>query len=295
MIGYWFGRTRAVPLGRDEALPFLPWVFALMAFVAAMAGIGLIVLDDTLRAAERSLAARLTVQVPVEASHARLQTILAVLRQTPGVQSVHLLTAEETARLLEPWLGSPVPIDELPVPHMIDVGLDPSRTVDLATLREQLASVVPDTRIDDHRAWVEDRRAGARPLWGILAAAVAVPLLMIAVATIFAARAAVSARESLLELLHLLGASDCDIARPFAIRALLHGLLGGAISAVAVLATLAVLGNLGDLLPLRQPIAPIGLADWRLWAVLVGVILVAGLIAALSAPAVVLRRLTRLP
>ena len=126
---------RVPPLFAGEAANwFAPLLVALIVYVASLAGIGLILVDETLRASENLLSGRLTVQIPADASAARVETILAVLRQTPGVGSVHLLTPSETSRLLEPWLGSPVPLEEFPVPRLIDVGLDPAAAIDLAKL-----------------------------------------------------------------------------------------------------------------------------------------------------------------
>ncbi len=112
MIGYRFGAWRELPLEIDQSGHLLPVIVAVLVYLAGLGGIGLIVLDDALRAfPEHALETTLKAVpgVPAEASNARLETVLALLRQTPGIQSVHLLEPAETARLLEPWLGS-VPV-----------------------------------------------------------------------------------------------------------------------------------------------------------------------------------------
>lgn len=284
---------RTLPLGRDDVLRFLPWLFALMAYVAGLAGIGLLAIDDTLRASEGPVAARLTVQIPAEASNARLQTVLAMLNQTAGVRSVHLLTPAETARLLEPWLGTPVPIEELPVPRLIDLGIDPDEAIDLAKLREQLASVAPEARLDDQRGSLGGLRAATRPLRLTLAAVIGAALLLTAVLAVFATRAALVIRGSVIELLNMLGAPDRDVAHPFAIRALWAALLGGGIAAVAVLLTLAAFDGVAAIVSPVAPVAGIGAADWRLWAILFGTAITAGLVAMASALVTVRCRLAR--
>ena len=283
----------ALPLGRGEGLPILPWLVALMVYMAGLSAVGLAVAGDAVRAAERSVGGRLTVQVPPETSAPRLQTVLALLRQNPAVQSAEVLSAEDTARLLEPWLGSPLALDELPVPKLIDVRLDPAGTADVATLRRQVASVVTDARLDDHRGWLGGVRAAASPLRAVLAGVLAVSLLLVAAAAAHAADAALRVRRSAVELFHLLGASDGDIVRPFALRALWQGLLGGATGSAAVLLTVAALGRSGGLVRLPAPVW-VGFADWRLWAMLVGAVLAAGLLAMAGARLTVLRRLARL-
>jgi len=294
MIGYRLAARRELPLGSDQPGRLLPCVVALLVYLAGLGAVGLIVLDDTLRTSEHSLATTMTVQVTTEASNARLETVLALLRQTRGIVSVHLLEPAETARLLEPWLG-PVPLNELPVPRLVDLRIDPTGVPDLAALRQQLASVVPDARLDDHRRWPQGVQAAVRRIEGLLAASITVASLLIAVSAIFAVRAAMIDDRSAIKLLHVLGAADADIARGCAVRLLRLGLVGGVIGAVAALVTILALSGAGAIVQLPAPIAINGLADWRVWGILTGVVPVAGLIAMASAWAAVLRRLAGMP
>ncbi len=295
MIGARFGWARLdLPLGRDESVRFLPWVLALMVYLAGLGGIGLVVFDGTLRTAQRSLGASLTLQVPADTSKARLATVLATLRQTKGIASVRVLEPAEIARLLKPWLGSLVPLDELPVPRLIDLRIAPAATPDLVTLRRQLASVVPQGRLDDPRPSLEGMRAGARRIESILAAAIAGALLLIGLSAVFAVRTALLVHRSVVELLHLLGAGDAAIAGQFAIRFLWLGLLGGAIGAAAALLTVVALAGAGGVVQLPAPIISTGTADWRVWAVTIGAVLAAGIIAMASAQVTVLRWLARI-
>jgi cell division transport system permease protein len=296
MIGNRFpSARRGLPLGPDNAAWLMPWVVALMVYVAGLSGAGLIVTNDVLRASGQALATTLTLQVPAETSSARLDTVLALLRQTPGISSVHLLEPAETARLLEPWLGPAVPIDELPAPRLIDLRIDPGGGPDLAALRAQLATVVPEARLDDQPPWPKGMRGAAHRIEGILAAGVVAALLLVAAFAAFAVRAAFSADRSTAELLHALGAADPQIARPFAIRALRLGLLGGVIGAIAVLLTIAVVGDAGSLLQLSMPGTARGIADWRIWVVLIGAALAAALVAMASTWAAIMRRLALMP
>lgn len=287
MIGIRLGGARdGLPLGQDEAARFLPLIIALMVYVAALGGVGLIALGDALRAADRALAASLTLQVAADASRARMETVLALLRQTKGVVSVDLLDPKTTARLLEPWLGPKVPLDELPVPRLVELRIDPAAPPDLDKLRQQLASVVPEAELDDHRPGLATERAAIRRIEGILAVVVAAALGLVAVTTVFAVRAALRAQQPVVELAHLLGAADRDIARRFALGSLVQGLLGGALGGGAVLLTAAALAGI--------PGAP-ATGDWRVWGVVVGAALAAGLIAAAGVWRAVLRWLAPMP
>ncbi len=298
MIGSWFAwAPRNLPLGHDAAWRFLPWVVALMAYLAGLAGVGIIAAHATMRAAEASLAETMTLQVPAETSNARLETVLALLRQTKGIAAARLLAPAETARLLEPWLGPKVPLEQLPVPRLIDVRVDPAAPPDLAALRPQLASVLPEARLDDHGGPLGVVRSSAGRVELVLSAVIVVALGLIAMSAVYAVRTGLAIQRAAIEVVHLLGAPDIEVARQFAIRYLELGLLGGAIGIAAATLTAAALGNTGALVPatVNTAGAATGLADWRFWAVLTGVALTAGLIAMASAGVTVLRSLARMP
>jgi cell division transport system permease protein len=294
MIGYRRAARRALPLGTDQSGRLLPWIVALLVYFAGLGAVGRIVLDDTLLAFEHDLATTMTLQVPAGASKARTETVLALLRQTPGIVSVHLLEPAETARLLEPWLG-PVPLDELPVPRLIDLRTDPTGAMDVAALQRQLASVAPGPRLDDHRRSAQGMHAAVRRVEGILAVFITVAALSIAGSAVFAVRGALIVDRSVCELLHVLGAADSDIARGFAVWLSRLAVLGGIAGAVAALLTLLALSGAGAVVQLPAPLAIYAAADWRVWGVLAGTVPVAGLIAMVSARAAVRRRLAGMP
>ena len=296
MIGFPSRRARRdLPVGQDRSASFLPWVVALMVYVAALAGTGLVVLGDTFDAAERSLAETETLQVPADVSQARLETILALLRQTRGVVSVHLLEPAETARLLRPWLGASVALDHLPVPRLIDLRVDPYGATDFTVLRQHLASVAPQAKLDDHRSWLAEVGAAAHRVERMLAALIAAVLLLIALSAMFAARVFVAAHRPALELLVLLGAADRDIVRPLAMRSLRWGLLAAGVGSVAAVVTIVALSEAGVFIALAAPIKGAGLSDWRLWVVPAAIVPVTGLLAMASARVTMLRRLAEMP
>lgn len=286
--------SRPLPLGPDEGLAWLAWVFAVVLYVGSLAAVGLLVIDDRERPAPAGPQAAVTVQVPADTSDARLQTLLGALRQTQGVRSAELLTAAEIARLLEPFLGAPVPIDELPVPRLIDVSIDADHPPDLPTLRRQLAAVAPEVRVEQHR--MESGRGGgsAGSMRLVSAAVLAAALLATMALAGFATRAALAVRAATLELLHLLGAADATIARRFALRSARLAAFGGAIGAAAAVLTAAAVRGAAEAagLPVAATLAP---TDWRLWSVLAAVIAAGIAIAAATALAIVLRRLAAMP
>src|SRR5205823_11035564 len=121
--------------------------------------------------------------------------------------------------------------------------------------RRQLASVLPEARLDDHRPAFDDMRSAAGRIEIILAATIAIALLLIAASAVFAVRAALMVQQSEVEVVHLLGAPDRDIAGQLAIRYLWLGLLGGAVGSTLALVTIVVLERSGPLVQLPAPVA----------------------------------------
>lgn len=284
-----------LPFRQDASGRFLPWIIALMVYLAASGGIVLVWLGDALQQWNTTLASALTLQVPADASPARIEMAIGVVRQTKGIVSVHLLEPAETAKLLEPWLGNAVPLDSLPLPHLIDVKVDPKAAIDFAVLRRQLDSIVPDAQLDNNRAWLSGIRDLALRVDGVITAGVVVVTALVVAIVVFTARIGLAIHRSVIELLHLLGAQDAYIARQFQVHALALGLRGGIIGAIATALTIVILGPAGRMLALPVRIATYGILDWRLWVLLIMTGLAAGGVAMVTARITVLRQLSRMP
>ncbi len=284
-----------LPLRQDASARFLAWIVALMVYLAAMGGLGQLWLADTLRQWDETLAGALTLQVPADATQPRLETVLATLKQTRGVVSARLLGLDETAKLLQPWLGGGAPVGGLPLPHLIDVRIDPHAAIDFKTLHEQLASIVPNATLDDNGNWPADRRGFALQGAGAITIGLVVATALIVAIVVFTARIGLAMHRSVIELLHLLGAPDAYIAQQFQVHALSLGLRGGLVGAGAAAATVVVLAPTGRMLQLPLPLAAYGIVDWRVWLLLVTACLIAGGVAMVTARVTVLRQLARMP
>ena len=60
-----------------------------------------------------------------------------------GVREARIVDREATARLLEPWLGAGLDIDELPVPRLVIITIDEDNPPDFAQMRAMLTPEVP--------------------------------------------------------------------------------------------------------------------------------------------------------
>jgi cell division transport system permease protein len=159
------------------------------------------------------------------------------MRAQPGIIEVRPFTKDESAKLLEPWLGSGLVLDDLPVPRVIVARVQPGTALDLAALRRAVTLVAPTASVDDHRAWIERMRSmtGATVLAGIGILALVIIATIISVS--FATRGAMAANRPIVEVLHFVGAGDRYIANRFLRHFLRLGLEGGLIGGgIAMLA-----------------------------------------------------------
>jgi len=234
-------------------------VIAIMTFLAALT-LGAVVLVRTAASDWQSAVAReITIQVrPSERIEAEVQKVVALASATPGVSHARAFSKEESADLLQPWLGSGLALDELPIPRMIVVRVAPGETADLAALRKQLAEQVPSASLDDHRGWVDRMRAMARSavLVGLCILALVIAATMLSV--MFATRGAMSTNRQIIEVLHVVGARQSFIAGEFQRHFLLLGLKGGAAGGAAAMVFFALVGFLADWFKGRPGEAQVG-------------------------------------
>ena len=224
----------------------MPWVIAIMMFLtvlAASAGLGLAGAAGRL---DDQIGSRVTIQI-VEANpqlrDRQAAAATASLARLPGVSSVRLVPHEEIQDMLEPWLGPGGVEADLPVPALIDVDLDPAGGMDLAQLSAATIAVAPSARLDENAQWLA-------PLVSLIAAlkwlAAGLVLLMVGAttATVFlAARAALDTHRQTIEILHLMGATDVQIARLFQRRIALDALFGGLVGFLLAGIVLFLLGQ----------------------------------------------------
>ena len=188
-------------------------------------------------------------KIPASGVRARCSVcggVITIASGTPGIASVRPYTKQESARLLEPWLGSGLMLEELPVPRLIVVRIAADDPPDLPALGQALAEQIPGATLDDHRVWVERMRAMARSAVAIGLSILALVLTATMLSVMFATRGAMSTNRQIIEVLFVVGAKAGFIAGEFQRHFLLVGLKGGAIGGAVAMALFAMAGVLSD-------------------------------------------------
>ena len=213
-------------------------VVSIMTFLASITTGAVLLVSASAAEWQSEVASEITIQVRPAAGRdiARdTASVIETMRAQPGIVEVRPFSKDELAKLLEPWLGSGLSLDELPVPRVIVARVQPGTVLDLAGLRARVMQVAPSASVDDHRAWIERMRSmtGATVFAGIGI------LVLVIIATIisvsFATRGAMAANRPIVEVLHFVGAGDSFIANRFLRHFLRLGLEGGVIGGGAAM------------------------------------------------------------
>lgn len=207
-------------------------VVAIMTFLASMTTGVVLLISASAAEWQSDVSSEITVQVRPQAGRDLDRDAAAVaqaMRGQSGIIDVRPFTKDESAKLLEPWLGNGLSLDDLPVPRVIVAQAQPGTRLDLAGLRARVAQAAPGASVDDHRAWIERMRSmsGATVLGGLAILALVIVATIISVS--FATRGAMAANRPIIEVLHFVGAGDRYIADRFFWHFLLLGLEGGVI------------------------------------------------------------------
>ncbi|HZT24596.1 MAG TPA: ABC transporter permease [Pseudolabrys sp.] len=222
-------------------------VVAIMTFLASLTTGAVILVGSAASAWQSDVAREVTIQVipaPGRDMDATVQKAAALARNFPGISEVLPYSKEQSTKLLEPWLGSGLTLDELPVPRLIVVRIAPGAAPDIPELRRQLIAQVPGAVLDDHRGWIERMRAmaGTAVAAGIFILVLVVAATMLSVT--FATRGAMATNKPVIEVLHLVGAKNGFIAGHFQRHFLLLGLQGGALGGGFAVLLFAIAGML---------------------------------------------------
>ncbi len=296
-------RRYDIPLNKDSGTGFLILLMSLMTFLLFMASFASMTLSSMTQSWSSGLENKLTIEILAENPDGSLRSddeIASLARQTKDIldqniyiESAEILSAEQVQELIEPWLGSGLALDDIPLPGLISTQLNQSGPQVMQSLQQDLASVTNAVRLDTHESWLSDLLSFTRALQFTSVFI----MIVIAVTTITAVAGAVLSRIAIhrddVELLHLMGANDLYITRQFQRHALILALQGTAIGTLAGFITLIAIGLfLGDLSSSLLPSFSVGIGQVL---ILTALPLVICTIAAVTARFTVLRALALMP
>jgi cell division transport system permease protein len=217
----------------------LTLVITIMCFLACLTAGAVYMIRQSADAWLRDIASEVTVQLePKEAGDPEktVQDVASFLRRQPGISNVRPLSVEESAALLEPWLGQLDELKSLPVPRLIAVELDRNASPNLDSVKADLEKQFPGATLDDHRRWQQQIRTITRSFaLGGLAILALVAMATMAI-IVSATKSSMASNREIVEVLHFVGATDRFIAREFEKHFLRLGIRAGLVGAGLALA-----------------------------------------------------------
>jgi cell division transport system permease protein len=293
-----FGGDRSSLLQQARFAGPMPWVIAIMMALTVMAAGAGLALNNLAANARAEIAGGITVQI-VEAAPAerdrQAEVAIALLRNRDDVSSVRRVPDEELAALLEPWLGELAGEGEeaVPTPALIDARLEgelsPQR---LEALRRALGALAPSVRIDAQAGWLAPVFQAIASLQWLALGLVVLLGATSAAAVWLAARSALGSNRDTIEIVHLLGGTDGQIARLFQRSIAADAAIGGVVGLLLGLIALFLLADrFADLGSGMIAGARFGLFEWTA----IGALPLAGIaLAVVTARVTVLAALRRM-
>ncbi len=225
----------------------MPWVIAIMVALTVVAASGALALSNMVSAAQGGLAGSATVQVvepDPDQRAAQVEAVRDVLAQDPAVAGFRVVPPEDIAELLEPWLGTGEETEAVPLPALVDVELrDGHGEGAYARIEAALREVAPGARIDAQSDWLAPVLSALSALKWMALALILMLGFVGAAAVWLAARNALGGNRKTIEVVHLLGGSDDQIARIFQRSILFDAIIGGVLGLAAGVAATGLLAQ----------------------------------------------------
>jgi len=266
-----------------------PWVIAILMMLTLLAAAGGVGLARSADAIGEAIAGRVTVQIVTANPVLRAQQAAALRRAAaaqPFVRSARAVDPAELQATLGQWFGTadgddPV-LRSLPMPALVDVDfVGEDRSGHMGQLRALVAREAPGARVIPHADWLGPVARLIRSLAWVAGGLVILMTLASAAVVIMTARAALGTHYATIEMLHLIGATDQQIARLFQRRITIDTAYGVALGTAVAAAILLLIGwqwsGVTSGLAATASLGPMG------WALLLALPLLAIALAALAA------------
>jgi len=236
---------RLLPDTRGRPMPYVIGIMMFVTMVVAAAGLAI---ANSAAVVRQGVESRYSIQIADGGAVAA--RAVAAARSAPGVTAVRPVPEAEVRQTLESWLGDVATTADLPLPSLIDVEL--ASGADPALVEQRVRSVVPQARLTAYREQLAPLSRSLTALQWLALGLVALMATATAASVVLAARSALEANRTSIEIMHGVGATDEQVARLFqrriAIDALIGGVAGAGLAALTLLLVAAVSGGLmGDL------------------------------------------------
>lgn len=233
--------SSSLALERDDSSEYLSLVMVLFVMMATLLLSGAAALEGGLVQWRGDLTGRITLQILYEEGgdsiDERASKAISLLQKAPSVKKVERVDDMQMSALLQPWLGGGDLPKDLPIPALIDISLVGVATPHILDDLKKTLQAVPHIQLDDHGDWLQDVRNLVDWLvwlsYGLVIFITGTAMLIVTLLV----RSNVDRQSEMVELLHLVGATDALISwqfeRHMALITLKGGVLGSFVAFIA--------------------------------------------------------------
>ena len=295
-------RKQELPLKDNSTTLFLKVMISIAVFLFAVTLAGVLSINSMLNAWNNSILGSLTVQIMpvnnINQEKARLETLeqqkkaVDFLKTVDGVLKVTPLPEVQLQKLIRPWLGDGVNLENLPMPRIIDVKISTDAEIDFAKLAAKLAEVSPLASLDNHKLWLDKLVKFAD---GLKMLAMSILVLVIAItsgAIFYTTQTNLGLHKNIIEILHVMGAKDTYVAQQYAKRDAMLGFVGGCIGLFFAVPTIFMIAGLAE--QIEGGIISEARLNWFSWGLILSLPLVSSLAAMTTAYYTVKRTLEKM-
>ncbi|WP_455474028.1 cell division protein FtsX [Bartonella sp. B30(2025)] len=193
-------------------------VIAIMTFLSSLTLIGVDLMQRAADNWNNQISHEATIQIrPVENVDIEkaLRDAVKLVTTFHGVKSATIVDKKSTEKLLEPWLGTGLNLNELPLPRLIIVTLKEGEKINFHAINQAIKTKIPGGQFDDHSMWI-DRFEKMAHITVVIGFSILILVLCSLILTIiFATRNALAENAHIINVLYFLGTESLFIARQF--------------------------------------------------------------------------------
>ena len=230
-------RMKTIKLGYDIPLMHgrnsrsASLIIGLMVFLLCLFCAAAFFINDSLNKWNNGFNHKLTIEIPamenITERNQVISQVASVMSSMQQVDRVEVISDQDIARLLEPWLGQEIISNTNDLPGLVDVVLKPNTDVEITAINDFLQQIRPGIQVEKHSQWqqvsarlVEIFRSVAIGIMLVVGFAV---LLTVAMMT----RSGLVVNRDYIDTLRLIGAKSNYIAKQFQNQAFWVSLRGG--------------------------------------------------------------------
>ena len=212
---------------------------AIMTFVMIVVAAAGLALSNAAGLVASGAENRFVIEIPAPQA-AQLPRAIDAARASAGVRSAAAVPEAEMRRTLEGWLGEQAFNEDLPVPSLVTLEVEPG--ANLPQLRRRIEVAVPGSRLIAETAELRPLLRTIRSLQWLALSLVVLMAAAASAAVVLAARSALDTHRPTIEIMHGIGATDAQVTRLFERKIAVDaaaGALAGTIAAALVLIIVA--------------------------------------------------------